>query len=344
LTETGLINLPAVIIVCLLSLLLIRGTAESSFVNNMLVIVKLAVVLIFICLGWSFMDSANHTPFIPTNPGEELLKSGQIGLFDFFKEGYFGEYGITGIMRGAGVVFFAFIGFDAVSTAAQEAKNPQRDMPIGIIGSLIVCTIIYFLFSFVMTGLANYTEFENDASPVTTAFAVTGYNFLNQFLMIAILAGYTSVILVMLLGQSRVFYSMSRDGLLPKLFSDLSKKQTPWKTNLIFMIFVSLFAGFVPILDLGHMVSIGALFAFTLVCLGIIILRKTEPNLHRPFRTPWVPFIPILGIIVCLILMASLPIESWERLGIWMIIGVAIYLLYGRKHSIIRAETRAKKE
>lgn len=340
LTEAGVINLPAIVIVCLLSLLLMRGTAESSFVNNLLVIVKLAVVLIFVGLGWSFISPENHTPFIPTNTGEELLKSGQIGFFDFFKEGYFGEYGITGIMRGAGVVFFAFIGFDAVSTAAQEAKNPQRDMPIGIIGSLIICTIIYFLFSFVMTGLANYTQFQDDASPVSTAFAVTGYTFLNQFLTIAILTGYTSVILVMLLGQSRVFYSMSKDGLLPKLFSDLSKKQTPWKTNLVFMIFVSAFAGFVPISDLGHMVSIGALFAFALVCIGVIILRKTEPNAHRPFKTPLVPLIPILGVAVCILLMASLPIESWERLGIWMFIGVIIYLVYGKKHSKIRNQTK----
>lgn len=342
--EGGIVNLPAIIIVCLLSLLLIRGTAESSFVNNVLVVVKVAVVLIFISLGWSFMNPANHTPFIPINEGEELLKTGKIGLFDFFNEGYFGQYGITGILRGAGIVFFAFIGFDAVSTAAQEAKNPQKDMPIGIIGSLLICTILYFLFSYVMTGLANYTEFENNAKPVTTAFAVTGYTFLNQFMMIAILAGYTSVILVMLLGQSRVFYSMSKDGLLPKLFSDLSKKQTPWKTNLIFMVFVSLFAGFVPILDLGHMVSIGALFAFTLVCIGVMVLRKTEPNLHRPFRTPWVPFVPILGIIVCILLMASLPVESWERLAIWMLIGIVIYLLYGKKHSFIRAEAKDKKD
>lgn len=340
LTETGIINLPAIAIVCILSLLLMKGTAESSFVNNLLVIVKLAVVLIFIGLGWSFMNPANHSPFIPTNTGEELLKSGEIGIFDFFKEGYFGEYGITGIMRGAGVVFFAFIGFDAVSTAAQEAKNPQKDMPVGIIGSLIVCTIIYFLFSFVMTGLANYTQFENDASPVTTAFAVTGYTFLNQFLMIAILTGYTSVILVMLLGQSRVFYSMSKDGLLPSLFSDLSRKQTPWKTNLIFMFFVSAFAGFVPISDLGHMVSIGALFAFSLVCIGVVILRKTDPNAHRPFKTPFVPVIPILGVIVCVLLMGSLPIESWERLGIWMALGIAIYLFYGKKHSKIRNKQR----
>jgi len=342
--DGGIINIPAIIIVCLLSLLLIRGTAESSFVNNILVVVKVAVVLIFISVGWSFINPANHSPFIPVNEGEELLKSGKIGLFDFFNEGYFGEYGISGILRGAGVVFFAFIGFDAVSTAAQEAKNPQRDMPIGIIGSLIICTILYFLFSYVMTGLANYTEFENNAKPVTTAFAVTGYTFLNQFLMIAILAGYTSVMLVMLLGQSRVFYSMSKDGLIPKLFSDLSKKQTPWKTNLIFMVFISFFAGFVPISDLGHMVSIGALFAFTLVCIGVMVLRKTDPNIHRPFKTPLVPLIPILGIITCVILMASLPKESWERLAIWMIIGIAIYLFYGRKHSKIRAEALNKKK
>jgi len=336
--DGGLINVPAIIIICLLSILLIRGTAESSFVNNILVVVKVAVVLIFIGLGWSFMNPANHTPFIPVNEGEELLKAGKIGLFDFFEEGYFGQFGISGILRGAGVVFFAFIGFDAVSTAAQEAKNPQKDMPIGIIGSLVICTILYFLFSYVMTGLENYTQFAGDAKPVTTAFAITGYTFLNQFLTIAILAGYTSVILVMLLGQSRVFYSMSKDGLLPRLFSDLSKKQTPWKTNLIFMVFVSVFAGFVPISDLGHMVSIGALFAFTLVCIGILILRKTEPNLHRPFRTPFVPLVPILGAIVCVLLMASLPVESWERLGIWMVIGIVIYLFYGKKHSKIRAE------
>ena len=343
LIDGGIINIPAVIIVCLLSLLLIRGTAESSFVNNVLVVVKVAVVLIFISLGWSFMNPANHSPFIPVNEGEELLKAGKIGIFDFFSEGYFGQYGISGILRGAGVVFFAFIGFDAVSTAAQEAKNPQRDMPIGIIGSLAICAVLYFLFSYVMTGLQNYTEFTNDAKPVTTAFAITGYTFLNQFLMIAILAGYTSVILVMLLGQSRVFYSMSKDGLLPKLFSDLSKTGTPWKTNLIFMVFVSIFAGFVPISDLGHMVSIGALFAFTLVCIGIIILRKTNPDIHRPFKTPFVPVIPILGALVCILLMAALPIESWERLAIWMVLGILVYIFYGKKHSKIRAEASNKK-
>jgi len=342
--DGGIVNIPAILIVCLLSVLLMRGTAESSFVNNILVVVKVSVVLIFISLGWAFINPSNHTPFIPVNEGEELLKTGKIGFLEFFGSDFFGEYGISGILRGAGVVFFAFIGFDAVSTAAQEAKNPQKDMPVGIIGSLLVCTILYFLFSYVMTGIQHYSEFENNAKPVTTAFAATGYTFLNQFLMIAILAGYTSVMLVMLLGQSRVFYSMSKDGLLPKLFSDLSKKQTPWKTNLVFMVFISLFAGFVPISDLGHMVSIGALFAFALVSIGVLVLRKTNPEIRRPFRTPWVPVVPVLGVIVCVLLMASLPIESWERLGIWMLLGIAIYLFYGRRHSKIRAEARQYKK
>lgn len=334
--EGGIVNLPAIIIVCLLSLILMRGTRESSLINNILVVIKVAVVLIFIALGWSFINPANHVPYIPVNEGEEMLKTGQIGIMEFFREGYFGQFGISGILRGAGVLFFAFIGFDAVSTAAQEAKNPQKGMPIGIIGSLIVCAILYILFGHVMTGLEHYLVFEGDAKPVATAFARTGYSFLNTALIITILAGYTSVILVMLLGQSRVFYTMSKDGLLPKVFSDLSKRATPWKSNLIFMVFVSVFAGFVPISDLGHMVSIGTLFAFTLVCIGILVLRKTMPDLHRPFKTPLVPLVPILGIIVCLLMMTSLPWESWERLGIWMGLGVIVYFMYGRKHSKVR--------
>ena len=341
--EGGIVNIPAIAIVCLLSLLLMRGTHESSLVNNILVVVKVAVVLIFIALGWSFINPANHVPFIPANDGERMLRSGELGFFEFFKSDYFGQFGISGIMRGAGVVFFAFIGFDAVSTAAQEAKNPQKGMPIGIIGSLIVCTILYVLFSFVMTGLENYQLFAGDAKPVATAFANTGYTFLNTALIVAILTGYTSVMLVMLLGQSRVFYTMSKDGLLPKFFSDLSKRQTPWKTNLVFMLFVSIFAGFVPVADLGHMVSIGTLFAFTLVCIGVIVLRKTNSDTPRPFRTPLVPLIPILGIVVCIAMMASLPIESWERLAIWMIIGIVFYFIYGKRHSKIRAAAEAGK-
>lgn len=339
----GIVNLPAIIIVCLLSLLLMRGTQESSFVNNILVILKVGVVLLFIALGWQFVNPANHTPFIPVNEGEEMLKQGQIGFFDFFKEGYFGQYGISGVLRAAGILFFAFIGFDAVSTAAQEAKNPKKGMPIGIIGSLVVCTILYVLFSYVMTGLVPYEAFRGDAKPVATAFAETGYHFLNTAMIVTIIAGYTSVILVMLLGQSRVFYSMSKDGLLPKVFSDLSKRQTPWKTNLIFMVFVSIFAGFVPVAELGHMVSIGTLFAFSLVCIGVIVLRKRNPDAERPFRTPFVPLIPILGVVVCVAMMASLPIESWERLAIWMLLGVVVYFLYGKKHSVLRKEAEAEK-
>ncbi len=319
--DGGLINLPAILVVCLLSLLLIRGTEGSALLNNILVTLKLLVVVMFITLGWSHIDPANYTPYIPANTGE------------------YDHFGWTGIATGAAVVFFAFIGFDAVSTAAQEAKNPQRDMPIGILGSLVICTILYVLFAHVMTGLVNYTVFENDAKPAATAFAVTGYDFLQNALILAILAGYTSVMLVMLLGQSRVFYTMSKDGLLPPFFSDVHKKfSTPWKTNLFFMGFVSLFAGFVPVSDLGHMVSIGTLFAFCLVCAGVWLMRVRMPNIPRSFKVPLVPFVPIMGIVVCLYLMYSLPIESWFRLAIWLAIGLAIYFFYGQKHSHMNPE------
>jgi len=315
-SEGGIINLPAIGIIWVLSLLLIRGTKESAFINNFLVIIKLAVVFLFIFLGWKFINPEYHTPFIPKNTG------------------VMGEFGISGIAAGAGLVFFAFIGFDAVSTAAQEAKNPQKGMPIGILGSLVVCTVLYVLFSYVMTGLVPYQTFKGDASPAATAFEVTGYDFLQTGMIIAILAGYTSVILVMLLGQSRVFYSMSRDGLLPGFFGDIHKKfRTPWKTNIFFMLFISIFAGFVPIKSLGHMVSIGTLFAFSLVCLGVLIMRKTKPDVRRKFKVPLVPYIPIAGILVCIYLMTSLGKESWERLIIWLIIGIVIYFFYSRKHS-----------
>ncbi|MFT5884025.1 MAG: APA family basic amino acid/polyamine antiporter, partial [Arcticibacterium sp.] len=317
----GYINLPAVIIVVLLSLLLIRGTHESARINNILVVLKIAVVLMFIILGWGHIDPQNYVPYIPENTG---VRS---------------EFGWTGIATAAAVVFFAFIGFDAVSTAAQEAKNPQKGMPIGILGSLVICTVLYVLFSHVMTGLVHYTEFANDAKPAATAFAKTGYGFLQNGLIIAILAGYTSVMLVMLLGQSRVFFSMSKDGLLPKFFGDVHAKfHSPWKTNLFFMVFVSLFAGFVPVSDLGHMVSIGTLFAFSLVCAGVWILRVKRPELKRSFKTPWVPFVPIMGIVVCVYLMSSLPIEAWYRLALWLGLGFLIYFTYGRKNSVINHE------
>lgn len=314
--SSGIINLPAIFIIFVLSLILMRGTKGSSNINNFLVFLKVTVVIVFILLGWSFIDPANYDPYIPPNTGK------------------FENFGWTGIATGAAVVFFAFIGFDAVSTAAQEAKNPQKGMPIGILGSLAVCTILYILFAHVMTGLVNYKEFANDAKPAATAFAKTGYDFLQTGLIIAILAGYTSVMLVMLLGQSRVFYSMSRDGLLPKFFGQIHDRfRTPYKTNLFFMIFVSLFAGFVPVSDLGHMVSIGTLFAFVLVCIGVMILRKRMPEIPRAFKTPLVPLVPVLGIIVCVYLMYALPVESWARLGIWLALGLLIYFVYGRNNS-----------
>lgn len=314
--EGGYINLPAIVIVSLLSLLLIRGTKESANINNFLVVLKVCVVILFIVLGWSYINEANYHPYIPENTGVK------------------GEFGWSGIAAGAGTVFFAFIGFDAVSTAAQEAKNPQKGMPIGILGSLIVCTILYVLFAHVMTGLVPFHEFANDAKPAATAFAATPYTFLQTGLIVAILAGYTSVMLVMLMGQSRVFYTMSNDGLLPKFFSEIhSKFRTPWKTNLFFMVFVSMFAGFVPVSDLGHMVSIGTLLAFVLVCIGVLVMRKKMPDAPRSFKTPFVPYVPIAGVLVCVYLMYSLPFESWMRLFIWMALGVIIYFIYGKKNS-----------
>jgi len=329
--EGGIINLPALFVVGLISLLLMRGTKESAIVNNILVVLKIAIVLIFIILGWNYINPDHHIPFIPdfVPAHTDILTGKKVDAFG----------GISGIAAGAAMVFFAFIGFDAVSTAAQEAKNPQKGMPIGIIGSLLLCTILYVLFSYVMTGLVPYQVFKGDASPAATAFAVTPYTFLNQGMIIAILAGYTSVIMVMLLGQSRVFYTMSKDGLLPKFFSSLHPKyKTPWKTNLFFMIFVFVFAGMIPVKELGHMVSIGTLLAFSLVCIGVLVTRKKMPNAPRVFKTPLVPYVPIAGVLVCTYLMLSLPWESWLRLFVWMGLGIAIYFLYGKKNSKLNNE------
>lgn len=313
---SGIMNLPAVFITVLMSLILIRGIQESARFNAVIVALKITVVVVFIALGWSYIDEANYADYIPANTGA------------------FENFGWTGIMTGAAVVFFAFIGFDAVSTAAQEAKNPQRDMPIGIMGSLLVCTILYVLFAHVMTGLENYQNFKNEAAPVALAIAATPYGFMQELIIMAILAGYSSVILVLLLGQSRVFFSMSKDGLIPKLFSDVHPKfQTPWKSNLLFAVLVSLFAAFVPVSVVGEMCSIGTLLAFVLVCIGILVLRKTRPDLPRAFKTPWVPFVPIMGIIVCLYLMYALPLDTWIRLFVWMAIGFVVYFAYGKKNS-----------
>jgi len=318
---TGLINLPAIFIVIVVSLVLIKGIQESAFVNAIIVILKLSVVLVFIFLGWGYINPDNYVPYIPENTGT------------------FGEFGFSGIIRAAGIVFFAYIGFDAVSTAAQESKNPKRDMPIGILGSLVVCTILYVLFAHVMTGLANYKEFagQDGIAPVAVAISHTPYVFLQQAVILAILAGYTSVILVMLMGQSRVFYSMSNDGLLPAFFSEVHKKfKTPYKSNILFMIFVSLFAGFVPVRVVGEMVSIGTLLAFVLVCAGVWVMRVKMPDQPRAFRTPLVPLVPILGMLICLGMMAFLPADTWVRLLVWMAIGIVIYFVYSKKNSFLR--------
>jgi basic amino acid/polyamine antiporter, APA family len=319
-TVYGVINLPAVLITSAISIVLMIGIQESARLNEIIVVLKVSVVLVFIAVGWAYMNPANHTPMIPPNTGT------------------FGEFGYSGIVRAAGVIFFAYIGFDAVSCAAQEARNPQRDMPIGIIGSLIVCTILYVAFAWVMTGLQPYTAFKGSAAPVAVAIAAMPFAWLARLVKFAIICGYTSVILVMLLGQSRVFFSMSRDGLLPKLFSDIHPKyRTPWRSNLLFLVFVSLFSGFAPIAVVGEMTSIGTLLAFVIVCAGILVMRKTQPDVRRPFRTPLVPLVPILGILANFGLMLGLGIGNWLRLVIWMAIGLAIYFGYSRHHSKVRA-------
>jgi APA family basic amino acid/polyamine antiporter len=290
------------------------GISESAWVNGAIVALKVTIVILVIGLGWAYINRDNYVPFLPPNTGD------------------FGHFGWSGVMRAAGMIFFAYIGFDAVSTAAQEAKTPQRDMPIGIIGSLAVCTILYVLFAYVMSGIVNYKDMTPTA--IYDAINKTSYAWLSTGVIIGILAGYTSVILVMLLGQSRVFYSMSRDGLLPKLFSDVHPKfRTPWRSNLLLMVFVSLFSGFLPISSLGNMTSIGTLLAFVIVCAGIMVMRRTHPNINRPYRTPLVPIVPILGIVVCLGMMAFLDVATWIRLVVWLVIGFAVYFGYSRYHS-----------
>ena len=315
----GLINLPAIFIIVVISILLMVGIEESAQVNDIIVVVKLAVVLTFIAVGIHYINWKNYQPFIPPNTGT------------------FGEFGISGIMRAAGVIFFAYIGFDTVSTAAQESRNPQRDVPIGIIGSLCICTVLYLLFSFILTGMVNYKAMKGDAAPVATAINLTPYPWLQMLVKLGIIAGFTSVILVLLLGQSRVFYSMSRDGLLPNFFSEIHPKwKTPWRSNLLFMVFVSFFSGFFPISKLGHMTSIGTLLAFIIVCAGVMVLRRTQPDLPRPYRVPCVPWFPILGILVCLSMMTSLDSGTWVRLFVWLAIGLVIYFTYSRFHSRIQ--------
>lgn len=327
--EHGLINLPALFIVAVLSLLLIKGMQESAFVNGIIVIVKVAIVIMIIVIGWNFINPTNHTPYIPPTS----IFTDEHGVDHSFG-------GFWGIIGAAGTVFFAFIGFDAVSTAAQETINPKRNMPIGILGSLAVCTILYILFGHVLTGVATVEDFRTGGKEASVAFAITkymiGYEWLAQLVTVAILAGFSSVILVMLLGQSRVFYSMGKDGLLPKSFSDLHPKyKTPYKANLAILVIVGIFAAFVPGDIVGDMTSIGTLFAFVLVCLAVIILRKKEPDMVREFKTPLVPLIPILGAAACILMMVGLGWTNWLRLFAWMALGIIIYFVYSKKNSTL---------
>ena len=324
---TGIMNFPAVVILGLLSALLVRGTQESAFVNSIIVVIKVTIVLMVIAIGWGFINPANHTPMIPE------------ATTYVTPQGVTHNYGgIMGILGAAGVVFFAFIGFDAVSTAAQEAKNPKRDMPIGILGSLAICTVLYVLFSYVLSGVATVEDFRSTGREASVAFAISkymaGYEWLSRAVTVAILAGFSSVILVMLLGQSRVFYSMSHDGLVPKVFSDVHPKyRTPYKSNILFFIFTSLFAAFVPGDIVGEMTSIGTLFAFMLVCAGVWLMRRRRPDIERGFTVPALPLVASAGIIVCGAMIYGLGWTNWLRLAAWLALGMVFYFGYGRRHS-----------
>lgn len=306
----GFINLPAVMIVLLLTALLVVGIRQSAIFNFVMVLIKLAVIVVFIIAGAGHIQTENWSNFTP--------------------------FGFGGVLTGAGVIFFAYIGFDAVSTAAQEAINPKRDVPIGIIASLIVCTVLYILVAGVLTGVISYTEL-NVAAPIAVAVDHIGMSWLSPIIKLAAIAGLTSVMLVLLMGQSRIFYAMANDRLLPPLFAKIHPQfQTPYLSTIVVGFAVALLAGFMPIEKLGELVSIGTLFAFVLVCGGVLVLRSSHPELPRHFKCPAVPVVPIAGILVCLGLMAGLPLDTWVRLVVWLLIGFAIYFGYGIKHSQLR--------
>ena len=312
-------NLPAVGIVLLMSSFLMGGIKQSAWVNNIIVIIKLVVILLFIGFGLSYVIPENWTPYIPDNTGE------------------FGKFGWSGILRGAAVVFYAYLGFDALSATAQEVKNPQKDMPKGILISLAICAILYIAVTIVLTGIVNYTELNVDA-PIALAIdrAGSGLAWLSPFIKLGAIAGLSSVILVMLLGQSRIYYAISHDGLLPKIFAKINPKTRIPQNAIIFSCIVTaIFAGLFPLTVLTELVSIGTLFAFTTVCLSIVVLRKTRPDIKRPFKTPWVPFLPLLGAFICILQMFALPQATWSRFLIWCAIGIVVYFSYSIKHSFL---------
>ena len=315
-TEGGVANIPAACVIVLLSLLLIRGVSESALVNSIIVVVKVSIVLTVIGVGAFYVNPANWHPFIPPN------------------QGGFGHFGISGVLRGAGIVFFAYLGFDAVSTTAGEAKNPQRSMPIGILGSLAICTVLYIAFALVLTGIVPYHDMKGNAAPIALAIDKTPFHWLQIVVKLGILGGFTSVLLVNLLGQSRIVFAMAEDGMVPSLLGRLHPEhKTPWVANLVFMLATTALAAFVPIEALAKLVSVGTLFAFAIVCGAVLVLRWREPGRKRPFRVPWSPVVPSLGIASCVLLMLSLPWQTWIRLVLWWVLGLLIYFTYSRKRA-----------